>query len=404
MARMVKTVLGVVFTDEHLSNVGASAFKLDHDWWIRQDLAIHDAPGGGGNHLDEGIDFTLGVENTGLSYEVSQAVGAGRNVHGSITVVNAAYQAVDLYFSGKHVADDLDPTDWNIPILVPQPWFKNLIAAIGTTLFTGSCNTDVTMALKDTTKNFSTVAFGDIVQNTTSKAFATVLYKTSTNELDLDADIFPAGNEAYKVYQQPAVGLQPGLDGFIELTGAKLDGNGTVVADNDTTNHLKDADGTVWTGLVAVGDWAMNLSTGRIAQVTIVAAHDLTLQWDAFPNGNEKYMLFSGIVTVNDPESALNGFEFPEVNIGGRYFGGGLTAGNAEDDTGQRHRHSPINSVTFFGQVASGGTNSLPGGGTNAVLPTGTGDPVTDDTDGTPRVGDHTQPRTLRATMIMRVK
>jgi hypothetical protein len=407
MLKMVKTLLGVTFTDKPvLLNVGASAFKLSHDWFIRQDLVIRTAAGGGGVLLVEGSDYTLGPENIGLSTEVTLAVGAGRNVHGTISVINGTYQTGNLYPSGKYVADDLDPTDWNIPILVPQPWFKNLAAAIGTTLFTGSCNTDVSMALKDTTKNFSTVAIGDIVRNTTSNAFATVLYKTSTNELDLDADIFPVGNEAYKVYSQPAVGLQPGLDGFIELTGAKLDGNGTLVADNDTLYHLKNSTGTVWTGLVAVGDWAMNLATGKIAKVTVVAAHDLTLQWDAFPNGNEKYMIFAGIVIVSDSESALNGISIPEMNIGGRYFGGGLTPGNTEDDGGQGHIH-PITGVAAFvnygsvgGTVAGGGT----GGPQQYASTPAIGAPSTDGTDGTPRVSDHAQPRTLRATMIMRIK
>ena len=42
---------------------------------------------------------------------MTTAVGTGRNVMSTITVINAAYQAVPLYFSGKYVADSADAMD-----------------------------------------------------------------------------------------------------------------------------------------------------------------------------------------------------------------------------------------------------------------------------------------------------
>lgn len=109
---------GQAFSDELHSDVGAAAFSINHDWFIQQDLVIRDAPAGGGNLLAEGVDYTLSQESLddptgipGLSTRVSDAVGAGRNVYHLIAVINAAYQAGDLYFSGKYVADSVAAID-----------------------------------------------------------------------------------------------------------------------------------------------------------------------------------------------------------------------------------------------------------------------------------------------------
>jgi hypothetical protein len=116
-------LLGEVFTDYHLVDVGVAAFQLEIDWFIRQDLVIRDAPAGGGNLLVEGVDYTLSVESVdetgagytipGYSTRVTAAVGAGRNVYHYIAVINAAYQAGDLYFSGKYVGDQAEAADIN---------------------------------------------------------------------------------------------------------------------------------------------------------------------------------------------------------------------------------------------------------------------------------------------------
>lgn len=321
-----------------------------------------------------------------------------------LVFINSAGAVATIVNGVPSVREHKKNYDSPFPRFVAMPWMKNLAARAQVATFSGSCNTDLSMALKDTTKDFTAVAVGDIVQNTTSKEFATVLYKISTTTLMLDADIFPAGNEAYAVYAQPVLASQDGMAGFIELTGALLDGDGVKVADTNTVYHLIDGDGTSWAGLVAVGDWAMNLATGLVAQVTVVAAHDLTLQWDAFPNGNEKYMIFAGYVTIADAESPLNGVVIPEMNIGGRYFGGGKTAGRKEDDSGLAHQHA-----TYYGTGAySAGSGVTSDGNSPGGVDTATGhnvrQPIADDTNGGPRFGDHTQPRTIRSTMVLRIK
>lgn len=404
MARKMNLDLaGVVYSDEVHSDVGASAFVLDHDFFTQVDLVIRTAAAGGGTLLVEDTDYQLSEESTddagkgtsGLSTRV------GSSVYHKIQVINATYQTGALYFSGKYVADSADAGDWNIPLLIPQPWLKSLAALFTTALHTGTATTDVSMALKDTGEDFTDVAFGDIVRNTASHAFATVLYKSGTDTLYLDADIFPAGTEAYAVYAQPVLSEQTGLQDFIELTGAKLDGDGTVAADTNTLNHLLDADGTDWSTICAVGDWAMNLATGKLAQVTVVAAHDLTLQWDAFPGGTEAYMIFAGTVTVDDPNSPLDGEIIPEMNVGGRYFGGRLSPGNAEDDRMQGHWHTSKSGAST-GATGIGTLSNILTQGSDAT--THVIGPVTDGTDGTPRTGEDTRPRTLGATMIVRIK
>lgn len=391
---------GTVFSDEQHTDAGSAPFELDHDWFTEEDLVIRTAAAGGGTLLVLNTDYQLSEESTDDATKgiAGLSTRTGKTVYHKVQIINAAYQTGTLYFSGKYIGDSADASDWSIPLLIPQPWFKSLAATLAAPLHTGTADTDVTMALKDVGADFSDVAFGDIVRNTTSRAFATVLYKSGTDTLYLDADIFPSGNENYAVYAQPVVSEQDGLEDFIELTGAKLDGDGVKAADTNTLNHLIDGDGTVWTGLVSIGDWAMNLQTGKLAKITAVAAHDLTLQWDAFPSGNEKYMIFAGTVTIDDPNSPLDGEVIAEMNIGGRYLGGRLSAGNAEDDTFQSHTIGWQGAGSTAVGAYNAQTNSSSGGTTYNNAGFGS------DGNGTPRNADRTQPRTLGATTIMRIK
>lgn len=70
-----------------------------------------------------------------------------------------------------------------------------------------------------------------------------------------------------------------------------LDGDRTAAADTNTASHLVDADGTDWTTVAAAGDIAYNVTDGTYGVITVVEAHDLTLATDAFPDGNEVYLI-----------------------------------------------------------------------------------------------------------------
>ena len=279
-----------------------------------------------------------------------------------------------------------------------RPWNKSMFAKITTPTHTGTADTDLAMALKDVGANFTSVVAGAIVENTTDNVFAVVLWKSGTDTLYLDWDAFPDGNEGYKVYAEPTL---PG--NCIELTGALLDGTGTELVDTDTLNHLLDADGTDWTTNMSVGDWAINLNTGRVAKITAVAAHDLTLQWDCFPNGNEPYMLFDNLITISDAESLLNNAVIPEMNISGRFIRPGMTADVVQEDAGQEHYHDSLN-VNFptQGSLRDASAGSQFYGG--LTVETTTGSSSTDGVNGTPRTADETRPRNLSQVMIMRIK
>jgi hypothetical protein len=69
----------------------------------------------------------------------------------------------------------------------------------------GTCNSDVLNHLVQTTADFSTVAVGDLAQKVTSGDFATITVKNSNTNLTLDWDLFPLGNEAYRLWRQVAL-------------------------------------------------------------------------------------------------------------------------------------------------------------------------------------------------------
>ncbi len=131
--RIEINLTGVTFTDEIHYNVGAAAFKLSDtitpypdpienagsDFFTKEDLVIRDTTGGGGNLLSEGAgnDYLLSEEDTDLTTRVTAAVGSTRTVYQKIQIINAVYQDVDLYFSGKYIADSNSGEDFN--------WLRN---------------------------------------------------------------------------------------------------------------------------------------------------------------------------------------------------------------------------------------------------------------------------------------
>lgn len=108
--------------------------------------------------------------------------------------------------------------------------------------------------------------------------------------------------------------------------GTKLDGDGVKTADSDQFCHLKDADGVDWTTIISAGDVVYNADDGLFASVVDVTAHDLTLDRDAFPDGNEVYYIYDEPLlstnnawveckgqTLNDAESPFNGQIMPDL-------------------------------------------------------------------------------------------
>jgi len=104
---------GTSFSDYKLTDVGSSAYQLEHDWFTKEDLEIWTDVGKTGTQLAEGIDYELSEEDEDLSFRVSQTIGETRTVYHKITIINATYQTGDLYHSGKYIADTVDADDIN---------------------------------------------------------------------------------------------------------------------------------------------------------------------------------------------------------------------------------------------------------------------------------------------------
>lgn len=276
-----------------------------------------------------------------------------------------------------------------------KAWNKDLIAMLSSPIDTGTASGTAAYKLVDATTDFSTIPVGSVVRNGSTGYTARVLAHSGATSLWLSNDIF-ASVADYSIYAAPELPEQ-----FIELTGALLDGDGVKVADTDTKNHLIDGDSTTWTGLVSVNDWVWNLNTGRASQITAVAAHDLTLLWDCFPNGNEPYLIYKDTIQIADAESPLNGKSVFEMNVSGRYLGGRL-ASDVELDSIMDHGHNfhirkEYNTTAGSNIVYRAGTKNITDA--EAVC-----EAIPGQSGRVPYVSDHTQPRTVGQVYIMRIK
>ena len=97
-AKMNLDLTGDSFTDETHSDVGASVFTIDHDWFINDTasgdvLVIRTAAAGGGTLLVQDTDYTISNQDTVLS----NSDHVDKDVYSNITIINAAYQSGALY-------------------------------------------------------------------------------------------------------------------------------------------------------------------------------------------------------------------------------------------------------------------------------------------------------------------
>jgi len=106
--KLNKNLTGHDISDEVHSDVGSSAFELDHDtFFAGSDLEIWTGAGGTGTQLVEDTDYSVSGQDSDLSTE------AGKDVYTLITVINGTYQSGDLYFTYKTLGDYVEAADIN---------------------------------------------------------------------------------------------------------------------------------------------------------------------------------------------------------------------------------------------------------------------------------------------------
>ncbi len=128
------------------------------------------------------------------------------------------------------------------------------------------------------------VVIGDVVINYTDDTFAGVASVGYAHAMGLASGIMADG-EDYAVVRIPSGGT-----GDIVSVGT---------ADFDQVDHLRDSSADFVTDGVVPGDRAYNLTDDTYALITAVAAADLTLDSDAFNDGNERYVILrSGLLFI----------------------------------------------------------------------------------------------------------
>ena len=139
--RMEINLTGTTFTDLQVWNLGSGAVyvgEIDgypdviedkgHRWFDKENLVIRTASGGGGVLLSEGAgnDYLLGGESVdvgdidGLTTRATAAAGTARTIYSTLQIINAVYEDVTLYISGKWYADNNSAEDYNWILNRPQ--------------------------------------------------------------------------------------------------------------------------------------------------------------------------------------------------------------------------------------------------------------------------------------------
>lgn len=98
---------GYSITDEVQTDVGSSAFGLDHDTFYTTNFEIWTGSGRSGTQLTEGTDYNLVNEDTRLTDKY------GSTVYTQVEVTTSTYQTGDLYFYYTTVGDYNEAFDIN---------------------------------------------------------------------------------------------------------------------------------------------------------------------------------------------------------------------------------------------------------------------------------------------------
>ncbi|MGM0409179.1 MAG: hypothetical protein ACQEQF_00335 [Bacillota bacterium] len=106
--KLNKDINGISQFNELHSNVGSTAFGLDHDTILEDtNLDVWTGPSKTGTQLTKGTDYILDTKITDLSSE------AANDVYRYIKIINPTYETGDLYFFYYTVGDFVEAEDVN---------------------------------------------------------------------------------------------------------------------------------------------------------------------------------------------------------------------------------------------------------------------------------------------------
>ncbi len=103
---LAKTNSSNIIADELLSNVGSSAFSLEHDRFFGStDMRIWTGAGETGTQLTDGVDYSLQGLDSDLTAE------SVASIYSTVIILNATYQTGNLYFNYHAAGDEIDALD-----------------------------------------------------------------------------------------------------------------------------------------------------------------------------------------------------------------------------------------------------------------------------------------------------
>ena len=142
-------------------------------------------------------------------------------------------------------------------------------------------------------------------------------------------------------------------------------------------------------------------SAYRYIKMTAADAYNTGVLTSESVTGSAPLVIATAVVSLSG--SPINGKTVQLINTERRSLRAG-NSGGVEADQGHGHRHSPLSPAAAFISLSSAQSWQLPAPASGIGQSATTGDPVTDGTNGTPRIGNETRSKNIGVTYYMRVK
>jgi len=142
-------------------------------------------------------------------------------------------------------------------------------------------------------------------------------------------------------------------------------------------------------------------SAFRYIKMTAADAYNTGVLTSESVTGSAPLVIATAVVSLSG--SPINGQTVQLINTERRSLRAG-NSGGVEADQGHGHRHSPLSPAAAFISLSSAQSWQLPAPASGIGQSATTGDPVTDGTNGTPRIGNETRSKNIGVTYYMRVK